>query len=230
MRRTGNDEADIRREADALLADDHRIGDQLQHAPGKCLGIGEARSCVAENDPEFIGAQPGDHVAPLSAAYVVGYYSRNRARSGSFKQPIGNGLQHAIANPRTVEIVDTLEIVDVEKKHRHTVAASPDSCQRRAQTVEKTMAAGSPGQPIGGALRICLGDDVVQRRDNAEDAAIAAESGANADGAMMKPPGRIPLDATAPLDNLPAQGTPLQIGNLGPGGRIEFVMALPVKH
>ena len=46
----------------------------------------------------------------------------------------------------------------------------------------------------------------------------------------MQPAGRIALDRVAALDDLAAQGAPLQLGNLNPGDRIELVVALPLKR
>jgi len=57
MGRAGQDEADAGAEPDALLADHHRVGDELQEAAGKCLGIGEARRRIAEGDAEFVGTE-----------------------------------------------------------------------------------------------------------------------------------------------------------------------------
>src|SRR4029077_8901609 len=102
------------------------------------------------------------------------YRRRGRARPGRFEQPIRDRLQYAVADSGAVEIVDALEIVDVEQKDRYAVSPPFRRRQRATQAGEKPVAAGSPGQPIENALGARFGDDVVQRCNDADNAAVIA--------------------------------------------------------
>ena len=114
MRLGGDDEADIGREADALLADDDRADRELQEPAGKGFGVDEAGGRVAEDDSELVGAEPRHHIGALHRRMAAELRLRRLTRPGSGKQPVGDHPQHRIARAGAIKVIDPFEIVDVE--------------------------------------------------------------------------------------------------------------------
>ena len=159
---------------------------------------------------------------------TIGARCEQRVRAGSGNEPGGDRFQHAVTDPRSIEIVHALEIIDIEQEHRNRLARI--AAERRAKPGEKPMAPGDAGQLIGRVLQavVALGrHHLMQRGDHTEDRPVVTDPWARADDPMAQPAGAVALDAVAALGSFAGEGSTLQFGDLKPAQKIELIMLPP---
>src|SRR5947209_20007879 len=109
MRRAGDQEADARGQADAIIADDDRLFDELQDAVSKRLGHGRAWRRIADQNAELVGTEPGN-IVPFSTRRAA----RQEPRPDPGADALGHGFEHIISGADAVETVDRPEIVEID--------------------------------------------------------------------------------------------------------------------
>ena len=210
-----------------MLADDHRVGDELQQAAGEGLGVLEGRRGVAEDDAELVGADAGDDIARCGRRCAF----RRAPRIGRERVPAISRLamifKTAVAEAGAVKVVDAFEIVDVEKEHRGRAEIAAGR-QHRAHMRHEAVPPREPGQLVVNIREPAIGlrqRDLMHRGDDARGLALRTAA-ASADQEAARLAGRIGLAQLARFDRLPVERLLQELGDDRPAQRIELVMAV----
>src|SRR5665647_894024 len=122
----------------------HPAGDRAPDALGRGLRavgrlreLGAERAGVLQDDGELLAAVPGGHVHVLA-----------QMRS----QDLADGAQNAVAGGMPVEVVDTLEVVEVEHDQRKREAVAPRAHGLGAQLLEEVAVIVQAGESVGARL------------------------------------------------------------------------------
>ena len=160
-------DADTAADRDLLAGQLHRVGEDVEHAVGRCAGLVRAVAGAPDQDGELVPAEPGDGVPGADRR----------------PQPVGHLPQQRVAGLVAEGVVDRLEAVEVDEDDRRRDVPPVTAAQGLADAVGEEgpvgqagegVVEGLVGQRLLGALAV---GDVRDVDDDTADVRVGAQVG-----------------------------------------------------